>query len=178
MQRRAFLKASGAAMIPLPALAQDMRARTLRFVPQAGLTILDPIVTTAGVTLNHGYCVFDTLYGTGSDLKPTPQMAEGHTVSDDALTWTIRLREGLRFHDGEPVRAVDCAASLARWSKRDTFGQTLAASVDALEAADDRTLRIRLKRPFPRLLSALAFIGPVPAFIMPERLARTDPYGP
>ncbi|UPG73998.1 ABC transporter substrate-binding protein [Roseomonas gilardii subsp. gilardii] len=186
MQRRSFLRS--AALLPLgglapsvlarPALAQDRRARTLRFVPQANLTVLDPILTTAGVTADHGYAVFDTLYGTDADFRPTPQMAEGHEVSADGRTWTIRLREGLRFHDGEPVRAVDCAASLARWSKRDSFGQTLAAAVEAWEAPGDRELRIRLTRPFPRLLSALAFVGPIPAFIMPERLAKTDPYKP
>ncbi len=178
MRRRSLLGAAGSVLLARPGLAQGARARTLRFVPQANLTVLDPIQTTAGVSLNHGYAVFDTLYGTGADFRPTPQMAEGHEVSADGLTWSIRLRPGLRFHDGEPVRAADCAASLARWSRRDTFGQTLGAAVDAWEAQDDRTLRIRLKRPFPRLPSALAFVGPIPAFIMPERLARTDPYKP
>ena len=181
MQRRSLLRS--AALLPLaglarPALAQDRRAATLRFVPQANLTVLDPILTTAGVTADHGYAVFDTLYGTGADFRPTPQMAEGHEVSADGRAWTIRLREGLRFHDGEPVRAADCAASLARWSKRDSFGQTLGAAVEAWEAPGDRELRIRLSRPFPRLLSALAYVGPIPAFIMPERLAKTDPYKP
>ena len=174
MHRRDFMVAAGAVALPLPAIAQDRKARTLRFVPQASLTILDPILTTAGVTLDHGYAVFDTLFATDQDFRPVPQMAEGHEVSHDGRTWTIRLREGLRFHNGEPVRAQDCAASLARWGKRDTFGQTLAAAVDAWQAPDDRTLRIILKRPFPRLLEALAFVGPIPAFIMPEALARTD----
>jgi peptide/nickel transport system substrate-binding protein len=88
--------------------------------------------------------------------------------------WRIRLREGLRFHDGEPVRAQDCAASLARWSKRDPFGQILAASVESWRAADDRTLEIRLTKPFPLLLDALAKPDANVAFIMPERLAATD----
>ncbi len=181
MQRRHLLQS--AALLPLaslarPALAQDRRQTTLRFVPQANLAVLDPILTTAGVTLDHGYTVFDTLYGTDADFRPTPQMAEGHDVSADGRLWTIRLREGLVFHDGEPVRAIDCATSLERWSKRDTFGQTLGAAVESWGALDDRTIAIRLKRPFPRLLSALAFVGPIPPFIMPERLARTDPYKP
>jgi peptide/nickel transport system substrate-binding protein len=103
-------------------------------------------------------------------------MAEGHTVSDDGLTWNIRLREGLRWHDGEPVRAQDCAPSLARWSRRDTFGQSLGAVVDAWEAADDRTIRVKLKSRFPLLLEALAKPAAVVPFMMPERLARTDPF--
>ncbi|WP_159994631.1 ABC transporter substrate-binding protein [Roseomonas sp. 18066] len=176
MQRRHLLLTASLLPLARPALAQDRRSSTLRFVPQANLAVLDPILTTAGVTLNHGYAVFDTLYGVDEKFRPTPQMAEGHTVSDDGLRWTIRLREGLFFHDGAPVRAVDAAASLARWAKRDTFGQTLGAAVEAWESPNDRDIVIRLKRKFPRLLDALSFVGPIPAFIMPERLAKTDPY--
>jgi peptide/nickel transport system substrate-binding protein len=179
MRRRTLLAgtAAGAGLLAAPAArAQSARERTLRFVPQANLTSLDPIWTTAAVTENHGWTVFDTLYGMTEDLRVQPQMAEGHTVSDDGRTWQIRLREGLRFHDGEPVRAQDCAASLARWSRRDTFGQSLGAVVDAWEAADDRTIRIRLKSPFPLLVDALAKPAAVVPFIMPERLARTDPF--
>lgn len=175
MRRRSFL-AAAATLPAAPALAQPARARTLRFVPQANLTSLDPIWTTAAVTENHGWSIFDTLYGMTDDLRVQPQMAEGHTVSDDGLTWSIRLREGLRFHDGEPVRAQDCAPSLARWSRRDTFGQSLGAVVEAWEAADDRTIRIRLKSRFPLLLSALAKPAAVVPFMMPERMARTDPF--
>ncbi|WP_149541083.1 ABC transporter substrate-binding protein [Siccirubricoccus phaeus] len=179
MRRRHLLQASAgitAASLAGPALAQSARDRVLRFVPQANLTSLDPIWTTAAVTEAHGWAVFDTLYGLTDDLKLQPQMAEGHSVSDDGRIWQIRLREGLRFHDGAPVLARDCAASLARWSKRDTFGQSLGAVVEAWEAADDRTLRIRLKSPFPMLLEALAKPAAVVPFIMPERLAKTDPF--
>jgi peptide/nickel transport system substrate-binding protein len=175
MRRRSFL-AAAASLPAAPALAQPARARTLRFVPQANLTSLDPIWTTAAVTENHGWTVFDTLYGMTDDLRVQPQMAEGHTVSDDGLTWNIRLREGLRWHDGEPVRAQDCAPSLARWSRRDTFGQSLGAVVDAWETADDRTIRVKLKSRFPLLLEALAKPAAVVPFMMPERLARTDPF--
>jgi peptide/nickel transport system substrate-binding protein len=121
--RRSLLQAAGAALpgLTMPRIARAAGARTLRFVPQADLSILDPVYTTAAVTIEHGYCVFDTLYGVNAKLQPKPQMAEGASVSDNGRTWLIKLREGLRFHDGEPVRAQDCAASLERWSKRDTF---------------------------------------------------------
>jgi len=175
MRRRDVL-ATGLAAMAAPAYAQPARARTLRFVPQANLTSLDPIWTTAAVTENHGWTVFDTLYGMTDDLQVRPQMAEGHTVENNGLTWLIRLREGLRFHDGTPVRAQDCAASLARWARRDTFGQSLGAVVDAWEAADDRTVRIRLKSRFPLLREALGKPAAVVPFIMPERIARTDPF--
>lgn len=179
MRRRMFLASAGTVPLALAApaaRAQSARERTLRMVPQANLTSLDPTWTTAAVTENHAWTVFDTLYGLTDDLQVRPQMAEGHQVSDDRRTWTIRLREGLRFHDGEPVRAQDCAASLARWVRRDTFGQSLGAVVDAWEAADDRTLRIKLKSPFPLLLEGLAKPFANVPFIMPERIARTDPF--
>ena len=177
VSRRALLKSSGAALFPLatPAIGRASDRSTLRFVPQANLSALDPIWSTAAITVTHGFCVFDTLYGVDAKLNPHPQMAAGATVSDDGRTWLVTLREGLRFHDGEPVRAQDCAASLERWSKRDTFGQTLGAAVDSFGAADDRTLRVKLKRPFPRFLEAIGKPHSSPAFIMPERLARTDP---
>ena len=180
MRRRMFLAASGAMALPTLSSGASRTAdpRVLRFVPQANLSILDPVFTTAAVTITHGYCVFDTLYGVDGQMHPKPQMAEGAETSADGRTWLIRLREGLRFHDGEPVRAQDCAASLARWSQRDTYGQTLGAAVDSFEAADDRTVRIRLKRPFARLLDAIGKPHSSPAFMMPERLAKTDPTKP
>ncbi|MBO1076823.1 ABC transporter substrate-binding protein [Roseomonas marmotae] len=176
MHRRTLLQgaALGGLALARPALAQPTRGSTLRFVPQANLTALDPIWTSAIVTQIHGYHVFDTLYGVDGNQRALPQMAEGHTVSDDRRTWRIRLREGLRFHDGEPVLARDAAASLERWSKRDPFGQTLAKVVESWGTADDRTIEIKLTRPFPMLLDAIAKPDANIAVIMPERLARTD----
>jgi len=177
MHRRTFLHAGAglaAASLGAPAIAQPARSATLRFVPQANLTALDPIWTTAIVTQMHGYHVFDTLFAMDSQLRPKPQMAEGHEVSADGRVWRIRLREGLRFHDNEPVRAQDCAVSMARWAKRDPFGQILDERVDEWRAADDRTLEIRLKRPFALMLDALAKPDANVPFIMPARLAQTD----
>ena len=140
-------------------------------MPSTNLTVLDPVFTPAAVSITHGYCVFDTLYGMDAELKPVPQMAAGHTVSADGLTWEITLRDGLKFHDGEPVRARDCAESLNRWSKRDSFGQALGAATESFGAKDDKTIVIRLKRPFGRLLHAIGKPHSSPAMIMPERLA-------
>ncbi|NKE43987.1 ABC transporter substrate-binding protein [Roseomonas frigidaquae] len=178
MDRRRFLATSAGLVAAgaAPARAQRNDRRVLRFVPQANLTALDPVWTTAAVTSVHGYTVFDTLYGTDDSGRIRPQMAEGHSVSDDGLTWTIRLREGLRWHDGERVLARDCVASLQRWSRRDVFGQSLAAAVEEWGTTDDRTLRIRLKTPFPMLLSAIGKTASNMPLMMPERLARTDPF--
>jgi peptide/nickel transport system substrate-binding protein len=178
IRRRSLLQAAGASLLPMPALAQNSRAKTLRFVPQTAVTILDPVVTTAAVSTEHGYCIFDTLYGVDDKLQPHPQMAAGCKISDDGRVYEITLRDGLKFHDGTPVLARDCAASLQRWSQRDSFGQALAATVDAWEVPDDKTVRIRLKRPFPQLLRAIGKPHSSPAFIMPERLAKTSPMMP
>ena len=176
MLRRDLLRAAALAPLACPAVAQPAGSRTLVFVPQANLTSLDPIWTTATVTRNYAFMVFDTLYGTNDALEPMPQMAEGHTVGDDGLRWTIRLRDGLQFHDGTPVLARDCVASLNRWMKRDGLGLTIAGRLDALEAPDDRTLVFRLRQAFPPLLTALAKTQPSAAMIMPARIAATDPF--
>ncbi|MBW8268800.1 ABC transporter substrate-binding protein [Caldovatus aquaticus] len=178
MFRRDLLIGAAAATagLPRPSIAQPARGRVLKFVPQANLTSLDPIWTTAYITRNHGLMVWDTLYGVDRQFRPQPQMAEGHVFEDEGRICTITLRPGLKFHDGEPVRAADCVASLNRWMRRSPMGQKLATVVDELAAPDDRRLRFRLKRPFPLLLSALGSVNaPIP-FIMPERLARTDPF--
>lgn len=172
MTRRVFVGgALAAANMARPAIAQ--RPSLLRFIPQANLSSLDPIVTTGYPIRNHGFFVYDTLYGLDENFVTRPQMAEGHEVSSDRLTWTIRLRDGLRFHDGEPVRSSDCVASIKRWAQRDGLGQTLMAMTDELVAIDDRSFRFRLKRPFPLLAATLGKAStPVP-FIMPERIANT-----
>ena len=177
MKRRSILQGAVAgvagAALPRFAIGQQADAKVLKFVPQANLTLLDPIITTAAVTANHAWMVYDTLFGVNSKLEPKPQMAEGFTVSDDGRTYLIKLRDGLKFHDGEPVRAQDCAPSLARWAVRDPFGQTLMKVLDGFSAADDRTVKVTLKQPFPLLIQA---IGQQNSFIMPERMAKTDPF--
>jgi peptide/nickel transport system substrate-binding protein len=147
----------------------------LRIVPQSNLTSIDPIWTTANITRNHGFMIYDTLYGLDADLIPHPQMAAGHVTEDGGQTVTITLRDGLLFHDGEKVRASDAVASLRRWMKRNPYGQTLEPVINELSAIDDNRLRFRLKKPFPLLFNALAAIGNA-AFVMPARIAATDPF--
>ncbi|WP_279594547.1 ABC transporter substrate-binding protein [Methylobacterium sp. E-066] len=180
MLRRTFLGGVAAAgttpfLSARSALAQAGRASVLRFVPQSDLTIVDPVTTTAYITRHHALMVFDQLYGLDAQLKPQPQMVEGHTVEDDGKLWTFRLRDGLKFHDGELVRGRDCIASIRRWAQRDSLGQALVARTDAMTTPDDRSFVIRLKRPYGLMLETLAKLGPPALVIMPERLAMTDP---
>jgi peptide/nickel transport system substrate-binding protein len=171
--RRRLLQGSVAALAA-PGIAASAETHVLKFVPQADLAAVDPVFTSAYVTRNHGYMVFDTLYGMDEQYRPQPQMVAGHTADDDRKTWIFTLRDGLKFHDGSPVLGRDAAASIKRWGKRDTFGQALLAATNEIDAPTDRTLRFRLKKPFPLLPNALAKAPSYMPCIMPERLATTD----
>ncbi|MCA0326364.1 MAG: ABC transporter substrate-binding protein [Proteobacteria bacterium] len=179
MQRRSLIRGAGAglaASLAGPGLLRAQAATTLRFTPQQDVVTLDPVTTTAYATRNHGYMVFDTLYGMDSTYTATPQMVEGHRIEDDGKRWTLTLRDGLLFHDGERVLARDCVASIRRWARRDPFGETLMAATDELSAPDDRTILFRLKQPFPLLPIALGKASVPVCAMMPERLANTDPF--
>lgn len=175
LSRRAVLAA--AATLAAPAVSQAA-ARTLRFIPQADVTVLDPLGTTAYPTRNHGHMCWDTLYGVDVDGAVWPQLAEGHTVEDGGRRWTFTLRQGPTFHDGAPVRAADAVASIKRWMPKDSYGQVLAPRVDEIAVLDDRRFTIRLNRPFGPLLDALAKATSYPCFVYPERFAAIDPAKP
>jgi peptide/nickel transport system substrate-binding protein len=165
-----------AALLALPAAAQSDARSTLRVVPHADLTAVDPQFTGAYITRNFGYLVYDTLFGMDRDFHPQPQMVDTWQVSDDKLTYTFRLRDGLKFHDGQPVRAADAVASLKRWGQRnDSYGQPLLAAATAIEAVDGHTFHIVLKSRFPVLEALGTMTSPTP-FVLPERLAQTDAF--
>jgi peptide/nickel transport system substrate-binding protein len=183
MERRAFLKSVAAVgavtatgELCTPAISQRAGARTLRFVPQADLSNFDPIWGTTYVVRNAAAMVWDMLYGVDDKLQPQRQMVETEEVSADGLTWTFHLRPGLRFHDGEPVLAKDVIASLDRWAMRETMGLMIKSIENELVAVDDRTFRWALKRPFPKMLLALGKTPTPCCFIMPARIAATDPF--
>ncbi len=179
MKRRQLLAAAAATAattsidLARPTLAQGS-ARTLRFIPEGNLQNPDPIWTSTTVARNFGYMIWDTLYGVDEAMNPKPQMVDGHAISSDGLNWRMRLREGLKFQDGAPVRSADCIASVSRWMKRDGFGQRLEAALNEIRAVDDRSFEFRLKRPFPLLAHALGKPTANVCFIMPERVALTD----
>src|ERR1700757_4964637 len=133
MTRREFAVAAGAASLAgfaLRARAKAADIKTLRFIAQSDLRVLDPIWTTAYITRNHGYMVFDTLFAIDDKFKPHPQMVDDYSISPDKLRYSFTLRDGLKFHDGQPVRGADCVASLKRWMVRDGLGQALAPVVE------------------------------------------------
>jgi peptide/nickel transport system substrate-binding protein len=179
MKRRDFLitAAAGAAgTLAMPSVSRAQNTRILRFVPQANLSSMDAVAGTQYVVRNASLLVWDTLYGIDSKLEPKPQMCEGHEVSADFQTWTFKLREGLKFHDGEKVTTRDVLASLNRWMVRDTMGQIIKRTLVAMDAIDDRSFRIQLNKPFTKMLFALGKNNAPVALIMPERIAKTDPF--
>ncbi len=166
-----WMAASGAA-VPLAARAAPADAGVLRVVPQADLKIIDPVWTTATITRDHAYMVYDTLFGITDKGEIRPQMVDTFVHTPDGMTWTFTLRPGLAFHDGAPVTSADVVASIRRWASRLPIGQLLLAASQSIEAADDKSFRIVLAKPFGFVLDALG--SPTnPPFIMPRRIAET-----
>jgi peptide/nickel transport system substrate-binding protein len=164
--------AAGAAMLlAAPVMAQT----TLRLVAHSDLKVLDPIWTTAYITRNHGYMIYDVLFARDANGEIKPQMAEKAENSPDKLTWTITLRDGLEWHDGAPVTAEDCVASIKRWAVRDSLGQQMMTFVSEIKPVDAKTFTIVLKEPFGLVLQALGKPSSNVPFMMPKRVAETDP---
>ncbi len=176
LNRRAIKRAitAGALAIILPTAWAAHAQSVLRLVPQADLKILDTVQTTNNITSNHGYMIYDTLFSLDSKLVPKPQMVESYTRSADGLTWSFKLRPGLKFHDGQPVTSKDVVASILRFSKRIPAGVTMMQFTKEIVATGPDTFEIRLNKPFGLVLETLA--GPEnPLFITREADALGDP---
>src|ERR1700744_876374 len=166
-----FVLAASLLSLGQPAAAQDKKV--LRVVMHSGLRITDPIITTAYIARNHGYMIYDTLFATDENFNIQPQMVKDYSVSDDKLTYTFTLRDGLKFHDGAPVTSADCIASIERWGKRDGMGQKLMDFTNELTAVDDKTIKLVLKEPYGLVLASLGKPSSNVPFIMPKRMADT-----
>ena len=164
-----------ASLLPAAAHAQ---AKTLRFVAHADVKILDPTFTTAYISRNFGYMVYDTLFAQDAQGKPQPQMVDRYTASKDGLAWTFTLRPGLKFSDGSAVTAADAVASVERWASRDTFGGAMRSAGAQWSVVDDKTFRLTLKEPFGMVLDALAKPSGFPPVVLPARLAKLPTNAP
>src|SRR6218665_26931 len=163
----ALLAATAAALVPRRA---EAKTKTLRFVPHADLKILDPGFTTAYISRNFGYMVYDTLFALDGNGKPQPQMVDSYTRSQDGLAWTFVLRPGLKFSDGKDVTAADAVASIERWAMRDPFGAALKNAGAQWADIDAATFRLSLKRPFDMVLDALSKPSSFALVVLPHRL--------
>src|SRR5207245_3102221 len=146
--------------------------KTITAVMHSDLRIIDPGFTTAYITRDHGYMVYDTLLATDSSFKIQPQMADWK-VSDDKLTYTFTLRDGLKWHDGAPVTAEDCVASLKRWAAVDGMGQQMMTFTASIEATDAKTITLKLKEPYGLVLESIGKPSSTVPFMMPKRIAET-----
>src|SRR5262249_47022254 len=145
-------------------------------VPHADLANFDPVWSPAFIARNAGLLVWDMLYGIDSTLRPRRQMVEAEELSADGLTWTFRLRPGLKFHDREPGRASDAGVSIKRWAGGDARGQMIKAIESGLVGTDAGTFRWAFNKPYPKMLLALGKTGTPCCFVMPARIAATDPF--
>jgi peptide/nickel transport system substrate-binding protein len=175
--RRQFVRtaASTGVVLATPSVHAQQGRPTLRFVAHADLKVLDPIWTTAYITRNHAYLVYDTLFGTDENLQIKPQMVERTTVSPDGMKYTFTLRNGLLWHDGQSVVSEDCVESLKRWGRKDRFGQLLLAHTGRITAVDRKTFTLELAEPFGPVLGGLGKPSNNVPFMMPARIASTPP---
>jgi len=169
----AALMAAGAMSLASPVAAQS---NVLRVVPHSNLAVLDPIWTTAYMSRNHGYMIYDTLFGTDENGKIKPQMVDTWSISQDNRLYTFKLRKGLEFHDGKPVTGDDVIASLQRWGKRDAMGSALMQFVSRMDSPAPDTFRIFLGEACGFVLDALSKPSSNVPFIMPKRIADTDAF--
>jgi len=166
--------AFGVASPPAPA-----QTKTLRMVAHADVKILDPTFTTAYITRNFGYMVYDMPFGLDAKNVPRPQMVEKYTTSKDGKLWTFTLRPGLKFSDGSPVTAADAVASMQRWTARDSIGRAMTAVASAeWKTVDARSFTLALKEPFGMVLEGMSKPSAFPPVIMPERLAKMPTTAP
>jgi peptide/nickel transport system substrate-binding protein len=172
---RRFLLASVAALAAVSA-APFASAQTLKVVMHSDLKVLDPIWSGAYIVRNHGYMLYDTLFAMDEQFQIKPQMVDTWSTSDDGLTWTFKLRDGLEWHDGTPVTAEDCIASLKRWAVRDSMGLKLSQLLQDYKVVDPKTFQMVFKEKFGPVLESLGKPSVVVPFMMPKRVAETDPY--
>jgi peptide/nickel transport system substrate-binding protein len=146
--------------------------KTITAVMHSDLRVIDPGFTPAYITRDHGYMVYDTLLATDANFKIQPQMADWK-ISDDKLTYTFTLRDGLKWHDGTPVTAEDCVASLKRWGQNDSMGQKLMDFTTSMDATDAKTITLKLKEQYSLVLESIGKPSTYVPFMMPKRLAET-----
>jgi len=162
----------------LGAGAPALDAQTITAVMQSGIRVLDPVITTAHITRDHGYMIYDTLLGTDADNKIQPQMVDKWDVSADGRSYTFTLRPGLKWHDGQPVTAEDCVASIKRWAAQDKMGQLMTEMMSGMQVVDANRFSMSFKEPTDIALRALAKTSGITPFMMPRRIAETPPGQP
>lgn len=175
-QMKASCRALLASAVLFAGTGAALAETTLKVVPSADLQVLDPMGSTADIVKMHGFMIYDTLYALDADFKPQPQMVKDMTLSDDKKTYRFTLRDGLKWHDGEPVKAEDCVASLKRWQQRDAAGQLMARQLKDMRVVDEKTFELEFNEPYGIVLESLSKVASNIPFMMPKRVAETDAF--
>src|SRR5476651_1479345 len=173
LTRRTVMALAGAAPAVIATRATHAADKVLKVVLASDLKGIDPVFNTATYAAYHGYLVYDQLFALDSRGKPQPQMVETYEVSADRSAYKFRLRGGLKFHDGSPVRAIDAVASILRWKDRDVVGKAMFSAGAKLEVVDDLGFTLTFSQPFGLVLDALSKPTANALFVMPESVART-----
>lgn len=172
--RRNLMKtglAAGAAFSIPSALWAQTDQRIVRMI-MGDIQIFDPVFTATDNTQNHAMMIYDTLFALDANLRPQPQMVGNWDVSEDKKTYIFELRDGLNWHDGTPVTAADCVASIRRWGQVDPSGQLLIERASEISPENEKTFTIRLKEQFSLIPDLLATASGQPLFIMREKDAK------
>ena len=179
MKRATFVKVALPVMIAVAATigggSAFAQGKVIKMIPGGDLKIIDPIQNASYISRNHGYMVYDTLFAVDSKGQVKPQMIDTWTLSPDQKKYTFTLREGLKWHDGAPVTSADCVASIKRWGAKDVSGTLLMRELESLDVVNERTFTLTLKAPFGLVIDALGKPSSNVPFMMPERIAKTDP---
>jgi peptide/nickel transport system substrate-binding protein len=173
--RKSFVAAAAVAAMAASATTAFAQGKTLRVVMHSDLKIIDPIWTTAYIVRNHGYMIYDTLFAQDEKGEVQLQMLAKYDVSADKLTHTFTLRDGLEWHDNQPVTSDDCIASIKRWAAKDAAGQKLMTFVASIDKTDDKTFVMKLKEPTGLVTIGLGKPSSNVPFMMPKRVAEGDP---
>jgi peptide/nickel transport system substrate-binding protein len=179
MKRATFVKVALSMMVAVAATfgggSAFAQGKVIKMIPGGDLKIIDPIQNASYISRNHGYMVYDTLFSVDSKGQVKPQMIDTYTLSPDKKTYTFTLRQGLKWHDGAPVTAADCVASIKRWGAKDVSGTLVMRELASLDVVNERTFTLTLKQPFGLVIDALGKPSSNVPFMMPERIAKTDP---
>jgi peptide/nickel transport system substrate-binding protein len=179
MRRATLVKVALPMMVALATVfggaAFAQTGKVIKMIPGGDLKIIDPIQNASYISRNHGYMVYDTLFSVDSKGQVKPQMIDTYTLSPDKKKYTFTLRQGLKWHDGAPVTAADCVASIRRWGAKDVSGTLVMRELASLDVVNERTFTLTLKEPFGLVIDALGKPSSNVPFMMPERIAKTDP---
>jgi peptide/nickel transport system substrate-binding protein len=168
----AFASVAAIALFCGSVTATAQTKSTLRIKGSGDIAQIDPLFSTSYPTRDMAYLIWDTLFALDASYQPQPQMVDTYTISNDNLVYEFVLRDGLKFHDGAPVRSADAIASIKRWMGKDSLGLEIAKRLSGIEAINDKSFRIVLKEAFPQVLHGLGRMTAYPLFVMPERLAN------